>query len=153
MQITDLERDALTGFKNRKAYYKDIDFIERDKEISVKPVGVVFADVNGLKQVNDNLEHEAGDELIASVAKIINDIFPEARKYRFRGMVYSDDLKKVESDISSQIKQEKDIDQVKYRIKCKDGTIKTVLDYGRFVHTEMYGNVYYVFINDILENK
>lgn len=70
----------------------------------------------------------------------------------FKGMVHPDDLKIVESDISSQIKQEKDIDQVQYRIKCKDGTIKTVLDYGRFVHTEMYGNVYYVFMNDISKN-
>lgn len=70
----------------------------------------------------------------------------------FKGMVHLDDLKIVESDISSQIKQEKDIDQVQYRIKCKDGTIKTVLDYGRFVHTEMYGNVYYVFMNDISKN-
>lgn len=291
LQISDLERDALTGFKNRKAYYKDIDFLKHDREIRMQPVGVVFADVNGLKTVNDNFGHEAGDELIASVAKAITKIFPEARKYRFggdefvilsfdknkaafdeklerisalwkhnkysasigsvwteqainieksvaaadekmymdksryyekqmhdrrinthvdteeslkkveavanllpggffvyyadeseqlitfnqellnifkcknqeefieltgnsfRGMVHPDDLKIVENDISRQIKQEKDIDRVQYRIKCKDGTIKTVLDYGRFVHTEMYGNVYYVFMNDISEDQ
>lgn len=64
-------------------------------------------------------------------------------------MVHPDDLKIVECDISSQITQEKDIDRVQYRIVCKDGTVKTVLDYGRFVHTEMYGDVYYVFIDDI----
>ena len=40
---------------------------------------------------------------------------------------------------------------MKYRIICKDGTVKTVLDDGRFVHTEMYGDVYYVFINDVTE--
>ena len=44
------------------------------------------------------------------------------------------------------------VDRVKYRIICKDGTVKTVLDYGRFVHTEMYGDVYYVFINDVTED-
>lgn len=252
LQISDLELDALTGFKNRKAYYKDIDFIEHDQEISTQPVGVVFADVNGLKKVNDNFGHDAGDELIASVAKAITEIFPEAKKYRFggdefvilsfdknktifdeklekltglwkdnrysasigsvwmehainfeksvavadllpggffvyhadeeeqlimfnqeilkifkcqnqeefieltgnsfRGMVHPDDLKIVESDISSQIVQEKDIDRVQYRIRCKDGTIKTVLDYGRFVHTEKYGDVYYVFLNDVSIN-
>lgn len=84
-QVSDLELDGLTGFRNRKAYYKDIAVIEQNEEISQRSVGVVFADVNGLKEVNDGLGHGAGDELIASVAKIITDIFPEARKYRFGG--------------------------------------------------------------------
>lgn len=84
-QISDLELDALTGFKNRKAYYKDIEIIEQDKALSMQPVGVVFADVNGLKEVNDSLGHEAGDALIASVAKTLTEVFPEAGKYRFGG--------------------------------------------------------------------
>ena len=84
-QVSDLELDALTGFRNRKAYYKDIAVIEQDEEISGRSVGVVFADVNGLKEVNDGMGHGAGDELIASVAKIITEIFPRARKYRFGG--------------------------------------------------------------------
>lgn len=84
-QILDLELDALTGFKNRKAYYKDIESIEQDQALSMQPVGVVFADVNGLKEVNDSLGHDAGDELIASVAKTLTEIFPEAGKYRFGG--------------------------------------------------------------------
>ena len=75
--------------------------------------------------------------------------FIELTGNSFKGMVHPDDLKIVECDISSQITQEKDIDRVQYRIVCKDGTVKTVLDYGRFVHTEMYGDVYYVFIDDI----
>lgn len=78
--------------------------------------------------------------------------FIELTGNSFRGMVHPDDLKIVESDISSQIVQEKDIDRVQYRIRCKDGTIKTVLDYGRFVHTEKYGDVYYVFLNDVSIN-
>ena len=84
-QVSDLELDALTGFRNRKAYYKDIAVIEQDREISLRPVGVLFADVNGLKEVNDGLGHRAGDELISSVANKISTIFPEARKYRFGG--------------------------------------------------------------------
>ena len=67
----------------------------------------------------------------------------------FKGMVHPEDLKLVENDISDQIQKENDIDCVKYRIVCKDGTEKFVLDYGRFVHTEIYGDVYYVFMNDI----
>ena len=68
-QISELERDALTGFKTRKAYYKDIAIIEYDEEMCNQPVGIAFADVNGLKKINDNLGHEAGDELLAAIAK------------------------------------------------------------------------------------
>ncbi len=49
-QISDLELDALTGFRNRKAYYKDINMIEQDTKMNMRPVGIVFADVNGLKK-------------------------------------------------------------------------------------------------------
>ena len=45
-QISDLELDALTGFRNRKAYYKDINMIEQDTKMNMRPVGIVFADVN-----------------------------------------------------------------------------------------------------------
>ena len=284
--ISELEMDALTGFKNRKAYYLDIERIENDETRSGKHVGVAFADINGLKSTNDRSGHEAGDKLIASIAETIAEVFPDANKYRlggdefvvlsfeeseeafrekirqlesrwkggcsaaigsvwldearkleqnvaladkemyrdksryyenkmhdrrrtlnvntedvlkrveavaeflpggffiyradekeelitvntellrlfdceteeefreftgnsFKGMVHPDDLKLVESDISDQIKKENDIDRVRYRILCKDGTEKYVIDYGRFVHTEMYGDVYYVFMNDI----
>lgn len=284
--ISELEIDALTGFKNRKAYYQDIEKIENDEVKSGKHVGVAFADINGLKSTNDRSGHEAGDKLISRIAEIIAEVFPHANKYRlggdefvvlsfeeseeafrekirqlesrwkggcsaaigsvwldearkleqnvaladkemyrdksryyenkmhdrrrtlnvntedilkrveavaeflpggffiyradekeelitintellrlfeceteeefreftgnsFKGMVHPDDLKLVESDISDQIKKENDIDRVRYRILCKDGTEKYVIDYGRFVHTEMYGDVYYVFMNDI----
>ena len=76
-QISELERDALTGFKTRKAYYKDIAIIECDEEMCNQPVGIAFADVNGLKKINDNLGHEAGDELLAAIAKKIITIFQE----------------------------------------------------------------------------
>lgn len=84
-QLFELELDALTGFRNRKAYYKDIALIERNEDMSKQPLGVVFADVNGLKRINDSMGHEAGDGLIASVAEKIMTVFPEAKWYRFGG--------------------------------------------------------------------
>lgn len=84
-QLAELERDVLTGFKNRTAYYKDLDIMKRDEEMSCQPVGVAFVDVNGLKKVNDSLGHEAGDRLITAVAQKITAAFPEAKRYRFGG--------------------------------------------------------------------
>ena len=83
--ISELEMDALTGFKNRKAYYLDIERIENDETRSGKHVGVAFADINGLKSTNDRSGHEAGDKLIASIAETIAEVFPDANKYRLGG--------------------------------------------------------------------
>ena len=47
--------------------------------------GVVFVDVNGLKRVNDNYGHTAGDELIISVANILKEIFTDCEIYRAGG--------------------------------------------------------------------
>lgn len=84
-QISELERDALTGFKNRTAYYRELDIMKRDEDISRQPVGVVFVDVNGLKRVNDSWGHEAGDKLIVATSQKITAAFPEAKWYRFGG--------------------------------------------------------------------
>lgn len=79
------------------------------------------------------------------------DEFRQHTGNSFKGMVHPDDLQNVEINISSQIEKENDIDYVEYRIVCKDGSVKSVRDYRKFVHTDEYGDVYYVLIFDITE--
>ena len=68
----------------------------------------------------------------------------------FQGMVHPDDLPGVEASISEQIRaDERHLDYVEYRIVRKDGQIRWIDDYGRFVRTEQYGDVYYVMARDI----
>lgn len=65
--------DELTGLFNRKAYLEDLVFYEKNnREISLM---VIAMDVNGLKVVNDDLGHMAGDELIRGAAQCMNKIF------------------------------------------------------------------------------
>lgn len=71
----------------------------------------------------------------------------------FKGMVHPDDLEYVENGIVSQIHKDKDSDFVEYRIICKNGEVKYIHDYGRFVHTEAYGNVFLVMIMDITPKR
>lgn len=71
----------------------------------------------------------------------------------FKGMVHPDDLELVESNIALQIQKQNDLDYVEYRIVCRDGSEKYVRDYGRFVHSRDYGDIYCVFIHDITQNK
>lgn len=60
--------DSLTDLYNRNFYNNYIDDFKNNK---CKSVGVIFADVNGLKKANDNLGHELGDRLIKWSAKFL----------------------------------------------------------------------------------
>ncbi len=76
----------------------------------------------------------------------------EFREYvgnSFCGIVHPDDFARVQRSINKQINETNNIDYVEYRIKSKDGSIRYVKDYGRFVKTKNYGDIFYVFLNDI----
>lgn len=70
----------------------------------------------------------------------------------FPGMVHSEDIDAVEESIRKQISSSQyDFDYVEYRIVQKDGDIRWVEDYGHFIHTPLYGSIFYVFIDDATE--
>ena len=72
----------------------------------------------------------------------------------FRGVVYGEDLDSVEHSIVQQISANQDkLDYVEYRILRRDGEIRWVDDYGHFIHSELAGDVFYVFISDITNEK
>lgn len=53
--------DALTGLYNRNYYSHYLDYLSGKQ---TENLGIVFADVNGLKRANDNFGHELGDVLL-----------------------------------------------------------------------------------------
>ena len=70
----------------------------------------------------------------------------------FKGLVHPDDYAQITDSINRQVAEnESKLDYVAYRIIRRDGMIRYVDDYGRLVHTESHGDVYYVFIRDITE--
>ena len=74
--------DMLTGLMNRNKYNKDI-FDSYNKEF--ENIGVLFLDLDRLKDINDNFGHKMGDKLIKAVAKILTEEFPGAFIYRTGG--------------------------------------------------------------------
>ena len=69
--------DSLTQTYNRAGFFHFADgIIEECKKESV-PIGIFFADINKLKQVNDNYGHEEGDFYIKSVASHMNRLKKE----------------------------------------------------------------------------
>lgn len=60
--------DKLTSFYNRNRFIHDISEFESYKN----SIGVVYLDVNGLKEINDSFGHDAGDELIKECSNIMS---------------------------------------------------------------------------------
>lgn len=67
-------RDMLTGLYNRNRY---IERLEAYKQVQDQQIGAIYIDLNGLKKVNDEQGHRAGDELIVRAAGTIAGIFAE----------------------------------------------------------------------------
>ncbi len=60
--------DALTGVANRRSFYERADLeISRARRLQ-EALTVAYIDVDGFKRVNDDLGHEAGDDLLRCVA-------------------------------------------------------------------------------------
>lgn len=80
------------------------------------------------------------------------DEFMEMTGGTFSGMIHPDDLDEIKSSIDNQISANRDRnDYVEYRIIRKDFSIRWIVDYGSLVHTEKYGDLFYVFIDDATE--
>ena len=82
------------------------------------------------------------------------DEFRELTGNTFRGMVYPEDFDNIQNSIDEQIASDsRNMDHVLYRIERKDGTIRWIDDYGHYASLPGYGEVYYVFIEDVTESR
>ncbi len=73
--------DTLTHVYNRNRYNE---IIERNKNRTFNNVGAVFFDLNGLKNINDELGHIVGDTIITMASFIMEEEFPK-HTYRIGG--------------------------------------------------------------------
>ena len=69
--------DGLTGLFNRRAYTDELD---KYKDTLPKDIVCVSMDLNGLKNINDSIGHEAGDELISEAARLVSEAFGQYGK-------------------------------------------------------------------------
>ena len=75
--------DMLTGVMNRNAMNERV--TELCEDDTPCRMGVVFADMNGLKYVNDTHGHQAGDHLLKNAAMILQSTFVGDEIYRVGG--------------------------------------------------------------------
>ena len=79
-------KDALTHVKNKNAYEEKKALIEKElQEKGEVEFGIVMADINSLKTINDIYGHDKGDEFIKGASKIICDTYSHSSVYRIGG--------------------------------------------------------------------
>ena len=79
------ENDLLTEVKNRNAMNNWVNAFVEGRTYPHKTVGVIFIDLNGLKVVNDNEGHDAGDQLLKNAAEVLKTLFKDCDIYRAGG--------------------------------------------------------------------
>lgn len=74
-RLAELERladtDTLVPLPNRRAFLRELERVIHRSARHGTPSAVLFVDLNGLKQINDRLGHQAGDTVLLHVARIL----------------------------------------------------------------------------------
>lgn len=71
------DADELTGLLNRRGFFTRVDEVRRRARRSDSQVLLMYLDVDGLKRVNDDLGHAAGDKLLVAAADVLRAAFRE----------------------------------------------------------------------------
>jgi diguanylate cyclase (GGDEF)-like protein/putative nucleotidyltransferase with HDIG domain len=78
--------DPLTGLRNHRAFHEDLDGSLRHAQRSGACVSLVMLDLDSLKQVNDSLGHQAGDDRLRLLADAIRSAASDPESaYRIGG--------------------------------------------------------------------
>lgn len=78
-------KDMLTGVMNRNEMNNYVDLLSAGSDGEKTSVGVIFADLNGLKTVNDVEGHSQGDTLLKDAANALREVFAESEIFRAGG--------------------------------------------------------------------
>ncbi len=77
--------DSLTGMGNQSSYLKRVQALNEEIEAGTADYTVFVLDINGLKNMNDDYGHDAGDAAILDAARVIRAAMPDGELFRIGG--------------------------------------------------------------------
>lgn len=96
--------DALTCLKNRNSYEELLRKYETDRPDCLT---CVYADANGLHELNNSQGHEAGDKMLKSVARALAEEFEDGSVFRIGGdefLVFTDMAEEAAAGLAAEVK-------------------------------------------------
>ena len=129
-------KDLLTGVLNRNEMNNCVDrLVELDTK-KCGNTGVVFADLNGLKVVNDKHGHATGDILLKNAAKALLEVFQESEVFRAGG----DEFTMIINDITEEELANK-VEMLRKTAQKYEDLVFAIgyclADHGRDIHTAL----------------
>ncbi len=119
--------DELTGVMNRNSYETRLEELLKKTDGSL---GCVYMDANGLHEINNHLGHDAGDEMLRSVADALLSSFDKETVFRIGGdefVVLVQDMPREEMERRAK-KVAASVEKVKYSVSVgidwQEGTPK-----------------------------
>lgn len=134
--------DSLTGLPNNRAFAEAFQVVVDEASVPGEQVGLVLADIDGLKYVNDTYGHDKGNELIKKVAEVLrNQSRPKDRVFRLTQgdefaiilTSYGIDIPEDDATTVSQIEQSKEERNLKIERAQNELDLKLVARYTEAV--------------------
>ena len=110
-------QDTLTGLGNRYEYDRTIGDLMLNANGSV---ACIYIDANGLHELNNHLGHDAGDEMLRTVSRVILQYFTLEESFRIGGDEFVVLCQNAEEEFLRQriMEIKKDIEEFKYSISA-----------------------------------
>lgn len=141
--------DQLTNLHNRRFFEKQLAIMDVEENL---PLGIIMADVNGLKLINDSFGHEAGDRLLKETGKSLRQVCHDKELvFRIGGDEFviilpktnPSETRKIIKEIAN-ISKKVDLDHVKLSISfgmgIKNEASQDIADILKIAEDDMYSN-------------